>query len=196
MRRYIAKARWLLATYIALSLCTAACGSPFFTRGFRENHRLQPEEIKQVQFYTSGPIRLRRSENSQQRALGDNSFDLHARVEVKEVYIPGGTPCVAVDVRNEYIAVSFTPHDRARVLWFSTVDSPVPERYALSHVVRFGEVPNAAPEYSKGYTVRYGEHDYRVVEPDTWSVYLKFDEDVTLDRMLQQESPKGWRLGN
>lgn len=169
------------------------CHAPF-SKGFRENHRLKPQELKNIQFYTSDRILLRRSDNRQNRSLAGHRFDIRGEVEVEEIEIGKGTPCVAVEIRGEYIAVSFSPQDRDHVLWFSTVHSPDPGQYALTHLTDFPADQNT-PNYSSGYSVRYGSLDYRVVEPQTWQVYLEFDKDVSLNRRLTHSSPDGWELG-
>lgn len=178
---------------LSAGVWATGCHTPF-SRGFRENHRLAPHEVRRIQFYTSGRILLRRSENTQTREQTPVGFDIRAQVDVEEIDIESGTPCVAVQVRGEYIAVSFSQDDVEHVLWFTTVDSPFPGRYALTHLNDFPRNPEEPPDYSKGYTIRYGTLDYQLVEPQSWKVYLLFDEDVSLDREIERSSPNGWRL--
>lgn len=173
-------------------LCS--CSVPF-TRGFRENHGLSDREVGQVQFFTSDDILLRRSQTLQDREIGDAELEIHTKVAVEEVDIPSGTPCVAVRVEGEFIEVAFSPKHPERTLWFSTRDAQAPGRYGLTHVtdVRV-EDGKRRPVYSHGYTVRYGGKDYRVIEPETWKVYLMFDGEVSSDRDVDSRRPPGWEL--
>ena len=183
---------------LCLLLLLGACHSPF-SRAFRENHQLQPQDLKKIQFYTSDAVLLRRVDSDQSRKTTEGALDIHAQVDVEEIAIEAGTPGAIVAVHGEYLAVSFTPGDTERVLWFSSVDSPAFGQYALTHVTEYVENPRAdqrrGAQFSSGYFIRYGDRDYRLVEPSDFRVYLTFDDDVTLDRRVHRKSPEGWRLG-
>lgn len=185
-------ARILCATALIAGLM--ACQHTPFSEAFRNNHHLDASELQRIQFYTSSDIVLRRSLSQQKRGVEAGSFDIQSAVEVDEVHIAAGTPCVAVAVYREYIGVAFSPDTPKHLLWFSTVDSPLPGHYALTHITAFTAASPPAPRYSKGYAVRYGEHDYRVVEPADWRVYLMFDEEVSLNHFRRTQHPPGWRL--
>jgi len=178
-----------------LALLAVLCGCTIpFTHGFRENHDLSDREVAQLQFYTSSRILLRRSKTVQDRGLRRNELAIHSKVAVEEIDISGGTPCVAVRVEGEFIEVSFSPKHQERTLWFTTRDSKGERRYKLTHVVGFTNEGRPQPIYSKSYLVRYGDLDYRVIEPSNWDVHLMFDGDVSSDRELDSTSPHGWKL--
>jgi len=186
----------LASGLLSLGVGLCACHIPF-SRAFRENHQLSADDLKNIQFYTSDTILLRRVHSAQSREASQGSLAVVAQVEVEEIEIDSGTPGVVVEVHGEYLAVSFTPFDRERVLWFSTVDSPIAGRYTLTHVTDYGQSGATGPSavrYSPGYFIRYGGADYRLVEPEDWNAYLVFDDDVTLDRTLKRSNPEGWKL--
>lgn len=180
-------------------IASLGCHTPF-SRAFRENHQLQPSDLRRIQFYTSDTILLRRVRGGETRRQLAGSLDIHSKVEVEEVEIDAGTPGVAVRVHGEYIGVSFSRGDTQHLLWFSSVDASTAGQYALTHVTDYtsgdGAQGRPGPQYSPGYFVRYGAHDYRLVEPADWNVHLLFDDDVTLDRVTRQQQPAGWALSD
>ena len=79
-----------------------------FTYELRASHRLNDDEIKNLQFYSSHQITLRREVQSQDRQVtSGHRLRLVSGRSVEEVVIPAKTPGVAMAVTPHTISVSF-----------------------------------------------------------------------------------------
>ena len=80
-----------------------------FTYELRAQHRLSEDEVKNLQFYSSHKITLRREVQSEDRQVTPgHRLRLLSGKSVEEVVIPAKTPGVAVRVSGRAISVSFT----------------------------------------------------------------------------------------
>jgi len=81
-----------------------------FTHELRTEHGLTDEEVRNLQFYVSDAITLRREVESDKRQVtpGHKLLVLSGK-QIEEVVIPAKTPGVAVKVGPRSIAVSFQP---------------------------------------------------------------------------------------
>lgn len=100
----------LVASAALLPVLTG-CGSSLipFTHELRTTHGLSNDDVKNLQFYTSHAITLRRELESGSRRVAGGRMLVVLGKTVEEVVVPSGTPGVAVEVGRESIAVSFEP---------------------------------------------------------------------------------------
>jgi len=79
-----------------------------FTYELRAQHRLSDDEVKNLQFYTSHQITLRREVQSEDRQITPgHKLRLVSGKSIDEVIIPAKTPGVALRVGKRAISVSF-----------------------------------------------------------------------------------------
>ncbi|MFO0587824.1 MAG: hypothetical protein U0441_09810 [Polyangiaceae bacterium] len=100
------------AAFVAAALFGVAatgCASYVpFTYEMRSQHRLTDDEVKDLQFYTSHQITLRREVQSEDREITPgHKLRLISGKSVDEVVIPARTPGVALRVSKRVISVSF-----------------------------------------------------------------------------------------
>jgi hypothetical protein len=121
---------WL--TFIALSLFgifTAGCGSTLvpFTHETRVQHNLSKEDLKNLQYYVSHKITLRRElESGGRQVTGGHKLRLVSGKTIEEVVIEEKTPGIAVAVNDRTIAISFEPGSSLLFAAASEPDSPPP----------------------------------------------------------------------
>lgn len=98
-----------LAAAAALAIGSTGCSSFVpFTYELRAQHRLSEDEVKNLQFYSSHQITLRREAQSQDRQITPgHKLRLVSGKSVEEVVIPAKTPGVALRVTPRVISVSF-----------------------------------------------------------------------------------------
>ena len=81
-----------------------------FTHELRTEHGLTDDEVRNLQFYTSHGITLRREiESGGRQVTPGHKLLLVSGKQIEEVVIPAKTPGVAVKVGPRAIAVSFEP---------------------------------------------------------------------------------------
>lgn len=98
-----------LAT-LALSGLTGCASLVPFTHEIRTEHGLTDDEVKNLQFYTSHGITLRREiESGGRKITPGHKLLLISGKQIEEVVIPAKTPGVAVKVGPRALAVSFEP---------------------------------------------------------------------------------------
>jgi len=98
--------------FVALASTTSVgCKSYLpFTHELRTEHDLKDEEVKNLQFYVSHGITLRREiESGGRQVTAGHKLLLVSGKTIEEVVIPAKTPGVAVKVGPRSIAVSFEP---------------------------------------------------------------------------------------
>jgi hypothetical protein len=97
---------------VAVALSTqAGCKSLVpFTHEIRTEHGLTDDEVKNLQFYVSHGVTLRREiESGGRQVTPGHKLLLVSGKTIEEVFIPAKTPGVAVKVGPRAIAVSFEP---------------------------------------------------------------------------------------
>jgi hypothetical protein len=97
---------------VVLGLLTAACGKSLvpFTHEIRVQHRLTDADIKNLQFYVSHTVVLRRElEEGGRQITGNHKLLLVSGKTIEEVVIEDETPGIAVDVRPGALSISFEP---------------------------------------------------------------------------------------
>jgi hypothetical protein len=99
----------LFASSIVFALLATGCSSYVpFTYELRSAHRLSDAEVKNLQFYSSKEITLRREVQSEDRQITPgHKLRLLSGKSVEEVVIPARTPGAAVRVSSQVISVSF-----------------------------------------------------------------------------------------
>jgi hypothetical protein len=94
----------------ALSFFTTGCGSGLiaFTHELRVENNLSAEEIKNLQFYVSHKITLRRElESGGRQVTGSHKLLVVSGKTIEEVVIEEATPGIAVAVGSSAISISF-----------------------------------------------------------------------------------------
>lgn len=93
----------------ALAIASTGCSSMVpFSYELRAGHNLTHDEVKNLQFYSSHEITLRREVQSQDsQVTPGHKLRLISGKSVEEVVIPARTPGVAVSVTPKVISVSF-----------------------------------------------------------------------------------------
>jgi hypothetical protein len=99
----------LFASSLVFALLSTGCSSYVpFTYELRSAHRLTDDEVKNLQFYSSHEITLRRQVQSEDRQITPgHKLRLLSGKSVEEVVIPAKTPGAAVRVSSQVISVSF-----------------------------------------------------------------------------------------
>lgn len=130
---------------VSAALCGCAAHKVAFTQGIRTQYDLGNEDLKNLQYYVSSDITLQREfrreegEVSQTHRLVAKESGL-----VDQVVIRAGTPGIATEVEQAYLAVSFEPG--VSLMFGSPPTDWDPERkYKL---------------VAKRWTATYGEIDY------------------------------------
>lgn len=129
-------AKVLLAVLI-FSLTIAGCSPKIpFTQSIRSRHDLKENELKNIQFYVSHPIVLKRGERDEkEKETSDGTLTVKSGKSIDEIVIKAGTPCLVDKVIDgEKIAVSFED-DGKRTLVFGK-DKNYYNRYTLQTLER------------------------------------------------------------
>lgn len=101
---------FLAASLVALAL--AGCGPRLvpFTHELRVQHNLSNDDLKNLQFYVSHQITLRRElESGGSQVTANHKLLVVAGKTIEEVVIEEHTPGVAVEVGERTLSVSFEP---------------------------------------------------------------------------------------
>ena len=98
-----------LVAAAALAVFATGChGFIDFTHELRDQHSLSRDELKNLQYYTSGTITLRRElESGGKQITGSHKLLLVAGKTIEEVVIDAKTPGIALAVSDHSITVSF-----------------------------------------------------------------------------------------
>lgn len=98
-----------LVAAAAFAVCTTGCrGFIDFTHELRDQHSLSRDELKNLQYYTSSTITLRRElESGGKQITGNHKLVIVAGKTIEEVVIEAKTPGIALAVSDHSITVSF-----------------------------------------------------------------------------------------
>lgn len=108
------KRMFLLALVLvsAAPLLTACARKVPFVQTMRSQYNLGPDELKQLQYYVSGPIVLQREMSNQETGVTPgHKLTLVKDKRVEEVIVPGGTPGVCVDPGSTTLRIKFEEAD-------------------------------------------------------------------------------------
>jgi len=79
-----------------------------FTQQLRVKHDLKPEELKQIQFYISNNLVLRRGDQQSKKETSEGELTLLNDASIEEIIIKAGTPCLIREVVDgNRVTVSF-----------------------------------------------------------------------------------------
>jgi hypothetical protein len=101
-----------LSAVLAIGLFVTGCGAGLipFTHELREQHRLTDGEIRNLQFYVSHKITLRRElESGGRQVTGSHKLLLTSGKSIEEVVVEEKTPGIALNVKGAVISISFEP---------------------------------------------------------------------------------------
>lgn len=100
----------LVLSVLALTALGGCASYVPFTHELRTEHGLTDDEVKNLQFYVSHDVTLRREiESGGRKVTPGHKLLLISGKQIEEVVIPAKTPGVAVKVGPRAIAVSFQP---------------------------------------------------------------------------------------
>lgn len=100
----------LVLSVLALTALGGCASYIPFTHELRTEHGLTDDEVKNLQFYVSHDVTLRREvESGGRKVTPGHKLLLISGKQIEEVVIPAKTPGVAVKVGPRAIAVSFQP---------------------------------------------------------------------------------------
>ncbi|WP_437735205.1 DNA-directed RNA polymerase [Sorangium sp. So ce1335] len=125
-RRRQAPAALLLALAVAALLAVTGCGPRLvpFTHELRVQHGLTDRDVKNLQFYVSHEVALRRELTADRSEItSSHKLLLVSGKVIEEVVVEERTPGVVVDARAGVLAVSFEP---GASLAFSAAPEPEP----------------------------------------------------------------------
>jgi len=104
----MSRSAFLFAAVVALSSATGCASYVDFTQELRDQHNLQSADLKNLQFYNSHPITLRREiERGGRQVTSGHKLLVIAGKQIEEVVIEQHTPGVVVGVSDNFIQVSF-----------------------------------------------------------------------------------------
>jgi hypothetical protein len=96
------------ASLLALFATGCHTGLVDFTHELRDQHRLSNDELKNLQYYVSDTITLRKElESGGKQITGNHKLILVEGKTIEEVTIPAKTPGIALAVTDHSITVSF-----------------------------------------------------------------------------------------
>ena len=89
-----------LLILLVLPIFMASCSTTRvpFTQQLRDQYKLNVEELKSIQFYTSNTLILRRAENEDKKETTGGELTISKDRKLEEIVIKAGTPCVIRDV--------------------------------------------------------------------------------------------------
>jgi hypothetical protein len=98
-----------LVAAASIAVLTSGChGFIDFTHELRDQHSLTRDELKNLQYYTSSTITLRRElESGGKQITGNHKLVVVAGKTIEEVVIDAKTPGIALAVSDHAITVSF-----------------------------------------------------------------------------------------
>src|SRR6185503_245665 len=99
------------AATLAIGLFATGCAGLIpFTHELREQNRLTDDEIKNLQFYVSHKVTLRRElESGGRQVTGSHTLLLTSGKSIEEVVVEPKTPGIALAVKGAMISISFEP---------------------------------------------------------------------------------------
>lgn len=86
----------VLITAVVVTSCST--GRVPFTQQLRDQYKLNVEELKSIQFYTSNNLVLRRAETESKKETSGGELTISKDRVLEEIVIKAGTPCVIKDV--------------------------------------------------------------------------------------------------
>lgn len=95
--------------FLVLAMFTNGCATKIpFTHQLRSEYNLGPGELKQLQYYVSGPITLQRELNREEKEVAPGHIlRLFQDKRIEEILVHEGTQCIAVDSSDNTLEISF-----------------------------------------------------------------------------------------
>ncbi|MEO7332182.1 MAG: DNA-directed RNA polymerase [Minicystis sp.] len=107
---------------LALTALTGCAGMIPLTHELRTQNSLSKDELKNLQFYTSDTITLRRElESGGKQITGNHKLRITEGKTIEEVVIEARTPGIAVNIGDHLIAISF---EQGSFMEFAPVGGP------------------------------------------------------------------------
>jgi len=170
---------YLITGIFPLFMMSCASSRVPFTQQLRDQNKLNMEELKSIQFYTSNTLVLKRGENQDIKETEKGELTVVKDAKVEEVIIRAGTPCVIKEVVDgNRITVSFN-QDGSKYLVFGSVSN------------RDGYYTLMARDWKNGKgKVNYGEQTF-MTSPGSKDVFLVFKMKTMQQFKLDRKVEKG-----
>ena len=158
----------ILFTFTILALSSCAPTLNFYTKDIHDTNRWSESELKRIQFYLSGEIRLWREINRGETRITRGKIIMVNGREAEEVVVAKGTPGVYLfSPQKNHYAISFEGGEDDKYLVFGPSEK-VKGRYVL-----------LAKEWEKSYgKVTYGGRLFNTPNESAYA-YLMVDLDKT-----------------
>jgi hypothetical protein len=134
-----------VAVILAGSLGAAGCAHQriAFTQGIRSHYNLESEELKNLQYFLSSDVTLQREFRREEGEISKtHKLVMKEGGLVEQVVIRAGTPGIATEVGDTFLAVSFEPGSSLQ--FGSSEKDPDPERkyklFAKRWTEYYGEI--------------------------------------------------------
>jgi hypothetical protein len=131
----------LLAIVLASQVLTGCAAMVPFTHEIRTEHDLETEDLRELQFYVSHDVTLRREVRTKGRRVDDGQLKLHAGKTIEEIVIAEETPGVAVAIDDTSVTISF---EEGSALDF-TLRTGTPQPLTIESRSGFAEPPDPFP---------------------------------------------------
>ena len=191
---------------IASALLSGCRSLVVFTHEMRAQHNLSDEDLRELQFYVSHDVTLRRELHTKRRIIDDGHLKLHAGKAIEEVLVEAHTPGVATAVDADTIVISFEegssldfslrsaasiplvvePPSRAG---FATAPDPFPAHESIAHDGTGSYWLMADDHTSVSYQGRIWE-----VVGETFRAHLMIDAESLEEVVESQTTLRGRRL--
>lgn len=100
----------MVVQVVVVGMIFTSCASTRvpFTQQLRDEYKLNVEELKSIQFYTSNHLVLRRAEMDSKKETSGGELTVSKDKMMEEIVIKAGTPCVIRDVVDgNRVTISF-----------------------------------------------------------------------------------------
>jgi hypothetical protein len=204
----------LLTLFILLFATGCGGGLIAFTHELREQQGLTTEELKNLQWYVSHRITLRRElESGGRQVTGTHKLLVVSGKNVEEVVVEEHTPCIAVAIGENTISVSFEQGSSLDFAAQSGALSPAPRQNFAEPPDPFpGNNPNRPQEVARpaptgiftgnyflaiepGGKVRFQQRDFEAVE-ESFQAHLMIDSESLDEVVKNRKVLPGLRLPN
>lgn len=175
----------------ALSFLTGCSGLIPLTHELRTGNDLSKDELRNLQYYTSDTITLRRElESGGKQITGSHKLRITEGKTIEEVVIEAKTPGIAVNIGDHVISISFeqgssmdfAPVGGPPVASPGFATAPEPDPFPGQHPVKREAPPPSPDPYTGNYAlvlgplgkITYQGKDFEVVE-DSARAHLLID---------------------
>lgn len=161
----------------------AANGMIPFTHDLRHAYRLSNEDLMKLQYYLAEPVTLYRTDVAGGSTITDGKLITQGDSVIDEIVVSKGTPGIAIDAGDDWVAISF--EESASALPFSSDEVHRAEWNAIYSL--------SASDWSNGIgTVQYDGKLYTAIR-NSGLAYLLIDQE-SLSKVAKNKRALSGRL--